>query len=485
MPEAEIRVGAAGLITVDGSEHPLVFAALGSHANYTTPETMGRRPGGFNPGFSTSIDALDNGGARWRTWNHFVILNPDGPARFSNPARDILAISDGLRVFAENGNSLRTETIKPQEWVNYNGRWGNWLVYDRLVGYRSLGPRSPRFGPAAHAQGNQSWTALKPLFGAGAPDRRPALAKFGGNLFQLITGKEILVSQASDGIDWIAPEPAASARGDSACPEGYSGVDVSTGSNVDAGETDDWFLKLGGAGATTPAAVSFNGALYLAFGSGVGDEVELYRTANGGDWCKINLTARANVTGDTRLGLTVFNGIMWIAGKGTAGDASVYLTSSQDGFNWTPYTAAETPSGTLKSMTGPALEAFTGGGFGDKLFMAVTRDNGGDNLIALTSSTNGNEWSSPNDSFGRVSERRRPPGQTTRPPAMAAFDGNLYVAVSSASYRDALVWTRSPDGQNFLPWSAINGASETGPDVRMSQFIGDPLVKLRRMMDGR
>jgi hypothetical protein len=191
---------------IDGTDHPLVYAALASHANYTTPEDFGRRPGGFAPfGRDTAVDALDDGGARWQTWKNMVLVNPEGPMLYATDTWSILDVPDGMRIYEDTPSNVLTAPVAAQEWLNFNGRWGNWLLFDAFIGETSLGPRSPAARDRTYSHEDGSWTILKPLKGGGTTAQRPVLASFDGNLYQLFTGDDILVSRASDGVDWQAP----------------------------------------------------------------------------------------------------------------------------------------------------------------------------------------------------------------------------------------------------------------------------------------
>ena len=108
----------------------------------------------------------------------------------------------------------------------------------------------------------------------------------------------------------------------------------------------------------------------------------------------------------------------------------------------------------------------------------------------MTSSADGSTWATASVVRDDAFDFGGTPGRTAKAPAMAVYGGQLFLAASSSTLGDDLIWTRSPDGVHFLPWSVTEATASTGPDlevfndrlwaivgpdIQVSQYLGDAL----------
>jgi Domain of unknown function (DUF4347)/Beta-propeller repeat len=148
-------------------------------------------------------------------------------------------------------------------------------------------------------------------------------------------------------------------------------------------------------------------------------------------------------------------------------DNRVYLRSSPDGTNWTPWR----DQGGL-TLSAPDLQFF-----GDKLVQSVR---GLDNKIYTRCTRNGEEWSDWTESGG----------MTLNSPNLEVFNDNLYQSVRGV---DNKIYTRfSADGEQWSPWTESGGATLSTPNLvvfndRLFQAVrgGDNKIYTRFTQDGR
>jgi len=110
--------------------------------------------------------------------------------------------------------------------------------------------------------------------------------------------------------------------------------------------------------------------------------------------------------------------------------------------------------------------------------------------VHVYSSNDGTTWTEGFEISEQAFDFGGTAGQTLISPSAAVYDGNLFIAIASSSFGNSVYWTRSVDGVNFIPWTAASGTSDTGPsletygnrlwmisgpDIQISQFIGDAL----------
>jgi len=212
--------------------------------------------------------------------------------------------------------------------------------------------------------------------------------------------------------------------------------------------------------------------------------IHIYRTTDGRSWCSYNFTNKTDLVTENQPALAVFDNKLWLSGRGSISTSAVFITSSDDGLTWSNANRVK-PGGTnLESSAGPALEVFN-----NNLFLAAS-GLGGDNQIYLTSSADGSTWATESAVRDDAFDFGGTPGRTAKAPAMAVYGGQLFLGASSSTLGNVLIWTRSHDGVNFLPWSVTEATASTGPDlevfndrlwaivgpdIQVSQHIGDAL----------
>jgi hypothetical protein len=142
--------------------------------------------------------------------------------------------------------------------------------------------------------------------------------------------------------------------------------------------------------------------------------------------------------------LTVFNGKMFMAWKGSGGDQRLFLASGPVSAGGTDLSKFGGPLNRSDQNTGrgPALAVFKG-----RLFMAWAGVEG-DKRLFLANSPDGDEFA------GHMEFPQQ--FNTTQKPALAVFNNRLFMAWRSEpapGHPDVglLQWTSSPDGVNFDP----------------------------------
>jgi hypothetical protein len=144
--------------------------------------------------------------------------------------------------------------------------------------------------------------------------------------------------------------------------------------------------------------------------------------------------------------LATFNNNLWVAFLGKSSN-DIYACPSSDGLNWS---SLSTDPVNQKSSSPPSLCQQP---FNNKLWMAFRGDTSNDVYVC---SFDGKSWSDANTI-----------GQTTKAaPALAVFQGKLWVAFIAQNSSGDILLCSSSDGKNWSPNMAVPGQSSAmGPSL--------------------
>lgn len=220
--------------------------------------------------------------------------------------------------------------------------------------------------------------------------------------------------------------------------------------------------------SASPALASFNGKLYMAYKGSSSNNLYIcsFNGSEWGDQTKISSQNDAQ-TGSTPA-LAAFNGRLYLAYRGWGASTSLYVCSSSDGVNWGSQTNVTDQNGAQTTVTaGPALAAFDGRLYMGYEGVAGTGVNGADLYVCSTS--NGTSWGSQTD----VADING--AQCYDGVALAASDSLLFAMYHGAHTAQfyGCAFNGSNWSTNQVDFSDINGAgSAWGPALAfsMNQF---------------
>ena len=201
-----------------------------------------------------------------------------------------------------------------------------------------------------------------------------------------------------------------------------------------------------------PGVVSYQGLLYLFCKSRAFDDSLWYATFNGQTW-----SAPTPFDGQSSVGpaVAVYRNKLILAWKGPGLDQAVYWRQF-DGHTWSdPWPG----NPAIKSAWGPALCAFQG-----RLYAAWQGRYGTfhDPQTLLYASTDGTTWTEPQ----QFPIPPLPCAFSTHSPALATYNGQLYVAYKNSHNGQELYFSGSADG---VSWTGrrplLGGRSTVGPTL--------------------
>lgn len=195
-----------------------------------------------------------------------------------------------------------------------------------------------------------------------------------------------------------------------------------------------------------PAAVEFNGRLYLAFkANDSSNQIYVMSSANGTTW-----DASAPVPGNSTSAdptLAVFNNRLYLAFKANDSSNQIFVMSSSDGSTWG--SSAAIPNNSTSAA--PSLATF-----GSRLYV-VFKANDSSNKIYVISSSDGSSW---NTSYAI------PSNSTSDGPGAIAFNGRLYVVFKANDNSNQIYVISSADGSTWNTSYAIpSNSTSAGPRV--------------------
>ncbi len=199
-----------------------------------------------------------------------------------------------------------------------------------------------------------------------------------------------------------------------------------------------------------PGLVNYNGLLYAFCKSRAFDESLWYATFNGLTW-----SAPTPFDGQSSIGpaVTLFRNKLILAWKGPHLDQTVYWRQF-DGRTWSdPWPG----NPAIQSPQGPALCEF-----GGRLYAAWQGRYGTfhDPQTLLYASTDGTNWTEPQ----QFPITPLPCAFSTHSPALATYNGRLYVAYKNSHNGEELYFSSSADGMSWTPRHPIlGGRSTVGP----------------------
>ncbi len=245
----------------------------------------------------------------------------------------------------------------------------------------------------------------------------PALAVFNSQLcaaFQAVDpGHTLHVTCSSDGVTW---------------PTAWQVGNVAIGSD--------------------PAMTVFNGKLYVAFrGDDPGNAVWLASSSDGHTFSSQSLPDQ-HMGGSSSPALVASNGVLYYIYGANDSDNEMLVSSSTDGFIW------HGPAAYLNnkmSPLGPGAAAF-----GDGISIGFQSNDSRNVLFVTGKQTQATSYSGPNDPGGAGPQdgfgepaAEQPNDQMATKPALAAFNGSLYVAFQGLNAGNDLYITSSSSGNNF------------------------------------
>ena len=204
-------------------------------------------------------------------------------------------------------------------------------------------------------------------------------------------------------------------------------------------DIDDWTAPVS-VRQTSSAALClapFNGGLCLAFISNdINHKILTCLSTDGQTWTD---NAKSGQTSPARPALAEFNGKLWLAFIANDSHHKLLICSSEDGKHWSDdkkVIGPTTKTDPETTSTGPALAAFNG-----SLWVAFIANNSS-NQVLVCSSADGENWSS-NSLVSNAA--------SAYAPALTAFDGKLRLAfvqgdatVQVSSSPDGLAWSTTP-----------------------------------------
>ncbi|MBL8510145.1 MAG: exo-alpha-sialidase [Betaproteobacteria bacterium] len=201
------------------------------------------------------------------------------------------------------------------------------------------------------------------------------------------------------------------------------------------------------------ALAAFNGRVYMAYrGWGASKNMYICSTANGTTWgTQSSITDSNDAKTQSSPALAAFNGRLYLAYQGANSD-NLYICSSSDGVNFGDQTEI-TKQNSAETTSQPALAAFNG-----RLYLAY-RGTGLSTNLYVCSSSNGTDWGSQTN----VSDQNGAASTTTAGPALAAFEGKLYLGWEGASGTGingaALYVCASSNGTEWGPQTNLEDAN--------------------------
>jgi hypothetical protein len=208
-------------------------------------------------------------------------------------------------------------------------------------------------------------------------------------------------------------------------------------------------VEVSGHTSDSPALAAFNGNIYLAWkGEGADSRMFFSSSSNGNNW-----SGQALIGGNTSVGLTsngpalaAFNGDLYLVWKGEGADTRMFYSKSSDGKNWT--SQAQVGGNTSDR---PAVAAFNG-----NIYLAW-KGEGTDSRMFFSSSSNGNNWSGQALIGGNTSV-----GLTSNGPALAAFNGYLYLVWKGEGTDTRMFYSKTSDGKNWTGQALVGGNTSIG-----------------------
>ncbi len=234
---------------------------------------------------------------------------------------------------------------------------------------------------------------------------------------------------------------------------------------------------LGVGTSAAPALAVYNGLLYMAW-KGAGDDTGIWFTTGVQADGSINWARQLNVTffdsqgtqqwipvgTSDRPSLTVYNGQLYMAWKGAGDDEGIWWTSFQSFEGNVP---GAPPGGLgqaqvpgVGTTNGPALAAYNG------LLYLAWKGAGDDTGIWFRAAVKGDPfllWQTPQQNVPGVG--------TSLGPALTAYSGLLYMAWKGAGDDEGIWWTVY-DGSNWASWvqGNVSGVgTSVGPSLALTQ----------------
>ena len=129
--------------------------------------------------------------------------------------------------------------------------------------------------------------------------------------------------------------------------------------SVDTGSQVDINSQNSAASSEPPALASFNGNLYMAYVGSVSSNLYICYY-DGTSWQgQTKITSQNDAKSGSSPALAAFNGQLYLAFRGSVASTSLYICSSSDGVNWGSQTNITDQNGAQTSSP-PALAAFNG-----------------------------------------------------------------------------------------------------------------------------
>lgn len=148
-----------------------------------------------------------------------------------------------------------------------------------------------------------------------------------------------------------------------------------------------------------------------------------------------NITAANNAEAASKVVLAAFNGRVYMAHRGNGVSKNMYISSTSDGTSWSSETSI-TDSNGAETSDSPALAAFNG-----RLYLAYKGSNS--NCLYICSSSDGINFGSQT----KITDQNS--AKTSAQPALAAFSGRLYLAFTGDGLSESLYVCSSSDGTNW------------------------------------
>jgi hypothetical protein len=168
--------------------------------------------------------------------------------------------------------------------------------------------------------------------------------------------------------------------------------------------------------SAAPALAVFNNRLYMAY-IGSGSSNLYICYFDGSQWHgQTKITDQNGAKSASSPALTAFNGQLYLAYRGSGASTSLYICSSSDGSTWGSQTNI-TDQNSAQTSSPPALATFNG-----QLYLAY-RGWGTSTSLYSCSSSNGTSWSSQTN----VTTQNNAQTTVTAGPSLAGFNGLLYM----------------------------------------------------------
>jgi hypothetical protein len=171
-----------------------------------------------------------------------------------------------------------------------------------------------------------------------------------------------------------------------------------------------------------PALAEFNNRVYMAY-IGSGSSNLYICYWDGSQWHgQTKITDQNDAKSGSSPALAAFNGRLYLAFRGSGASTNLYICSSADGTNWGSQTKI-TDQNDAQTSSSPALAAFNG-----RLYLGY-RGWGASTSLYVCSSSNGTSWGSQTN----VTDQNGAQTTVTAGPSLAAFGGALYMGYEGAA----------------------------------------------------